>query len=82
MYSEQNEEEKKILKAILSIFFKNKYVSENNHNYGNIVNSACNHIIIIIKIPFCLLSVAFKRFDFLSHSVQSFVHKFLCRACE
>ena len=82
MYSEQNEEENQISKATLSIVWSliKCYVFENNPNHGNIINSACNQI--IIKIPFYLLSVAFEIFDFLFHFVQSFVHKFLCRACE
>ena len=83
MYSEQNEEENQISKATLSIFFKKCYVFENNPDHGNIINSACNHVLKnIIKIPICLISVAFERFDFLSHSVQRFVHKFLCRVCK
>ena len=80
MCSEQNEEKNQISKVTLNIFKKMlSNVFNNNPDYRNI-NSARNHV--IVGTPFCLLSVAFERFDFLSHSFQSFVHKILCRACE
>ena len=57
MYSEQNEEEKSNFKSDTEYFFKKCYVFENYPDHGNTINSACNHV--IIRIPICLLSVAF-----------------------